>query len=426
MQEIFYNGKIYTNNEKQEIFDSMIINEGSVVYVGEKEEVLNLKTEDTKVHNLKESFVYPTLFEFKGNIFELLTDRLKNANKIKDVQNLDEINDDYENFANFDLYKKEYLKFEKELLKNGISTIATTKIGKLEFAFWKKISEEKCLTVDVVGYVDIVSAKQVMDDNCVTYRKYRNHFRLGGYYLKIDGRIQELKAWLKKPYVGSKTYYGFSEVAEEQLYYLLKEALSEKKQILFDVSGDKAIDEVLSVLEDVAEKEKINEFYRPIFYGAGIVDKKIYSKLKKFDITLIFENLDDKQNKKVKKFIGFGRRSKFQNFKNLLKNEIRFVFASNDFENFGIENLKNSIYFKESNFNVKVLKNEELLSNFTTLLYKFIYSNTSYVFFDQDKKETLETQKQANFIIAENSILDYLKEENSFVKNVFVEGEKKY
>ena len=127
MQEIFYNGKIYTNNEKQEIFDSMIINEGSVVYVGEKEEVLNLKTEDTKVHNLKESFVYPTLFEFKGNIFELLTDRLKNANKIKDVQNLDEINDDYENFANFDLYKKEYLKFEKELLKNGISTIATTK-----------------------------------------------------------------------------------------------------------------------------------------------------------------------------------------------------------------------------------------------------------------------------------------------------------
>ena len=278
MQEIYHNAKIYTNNEKQEISEAMMINDGSVVYVGDSEEVLKLKTDDTKSHNIKGNFIYPTFFDFKDNIFELLSERLKNAKKIKDVQNLDEINEDYENFANFELYKKEYLKFEKELIEKGVTTIATTKVGKLEFAFWKKISEEKCLSVDVVGYVDIISAKQVMDDNCVTYRNYRNHFRLGGYYLKIDGRIQELKAWLKKSYAGSKTYFGFSEISEEQLYYLVKEALGERKQIFYDVSGDKAIDEVLKVLEDVSEKEKITEFYRPIFYGAGIVDKKIYSK----------------------------------------------------------------------------------------------------------------------------------------------------
>ena len=143
MQEIYYNGNIYTNNEKQEISNAMMINEGSVVYVGDSEEILNLKTDDTKVYNLKEKYIYPAFFDFKDNIFELLTERLKNAKKIKDVQNFNEINDDYENFANFELYKKEYLKFEKELLKKGVSTIATTKVGKLEFAFWKKISEEK-------------------------------------------------------------------------------------------------------------------------------------------------------------------------------------------------------------------------------------------------------------------------------------------
>lgn len=426
MQEIYYSGNIYTNNEKQEISKAMMVNDGSFVFVGDSEDVLKLKTDDTKVHNLKEKFVYPTFFDFKGSIFELITDRLKNAKKIKDIQNSDEINEDYENFANFDAYKKEYLKFEKELIEKGVSTIATTKVGKLEFAFWKKISEEKCLSIDVVGYVDIIYAKQVMDDNCVTYRNYRNHFRLGGYYLKIDGRIQELKAWLKKPYGGSKTYCGFSEVSEEQLYYLVKEALGERKQILYDVSGDKAIDEVLNVLKDVSEKEKITEFYRPMFYGAGIVDKKIYSKLKKFDITLIFENLDKKQTKKVNRFIGFARKNKFQNIKSLIDNNIRFIFASGGYEYFGIENFKNSVFFKNCNFVSKVLKSEENIKNFTILLNKLIYSNPAYVFFDQDKKETLETQKKANFIISENSIFEYLKEEKDFIKNVYIECEKKY
>ena len=47
MQEIFYNGKVFTNNEKFEIVDAMIINDGSVVYSASNEEVLNLKTEET-------------------------------------------------------------------------------------------------------------------------------------------------------------------------------------------------------------------------------------------------------------------------------------------------------------------------------------------------------------------------------------------
>ena len=139
MQEIFYNGKIVTNNENQDISNAMIINDGSVVYVGDEEEVLNLKTDDTRVENLKEKFVYPTMFCFKDDLFESITNKLKNANKIKEEQNPEEINEDYENFANYELYKKEYLKLEKEFIKQGVSTIILTKIGKVEFAFLKNM-----------------------------------------------------------------------------------------------------------------------------------------------------------------------------------------------------------------------------------------------------------------------------------------------
>ncbi len=426
MQNIFYNGKVVTNNENQDVCNAMIENEGSIVYVGENEEVLNLKTEDTKLVNLKEKYVYPTMFCFKDDLFESISNKLKNAKKIKNIQTSEEIDENYENFANYEVYKKEYLRLEKEFIKQGISTIILTKIGKVEFAFLKQISEEKCLTVDIVAYVDIVSSKQVMDDNCVTYRKYRNHLRLGGYYLKIDGKLQELKALLKQHYLGSKTFFGFQETSNEQLYYLIKEALGEKKQILFDVSGDKAVQNVLDVLEDVSEKEKINEFFRPIFYNAGLIEKKIYPLLKKYDITLVFENLDKADIKKVERFIGVSRNKEFQNFKELLKNEIKFLIKLSEFSELELNNFKSSPFFKKCKYSLKMLKNDKFVKDFTILLHNLIYLNFAYICFDHDKKATLETQKQANFIVSEISILDAIQSDEMFVKNVYIEGEKKY
>ncbi len=425
MQEIFFGGNILTFNENQNRGNAMIINDGSVVYVGEKDDVLNLKTDETSLTDLKGKFVYPTLFEIKDNLFETLTNNLKNAKKIKDIQNLDEINEDYENFAHFEEYQYEYLKYEKRLIQNGVSTLILPRIGKLEFAFFKQISEAKKLNIDIVSYVDLVTDKDVMDNNCVTYRKYRNHFRLGGYYLKIDGKIDELKAWLIGHYKGSKTYHGFSEISGEGLYYLLKMALEEKKQLLLDVSGDKAIKEVLTVFEELSQKDNITDFHRPIFYGAAIVDKKIYPQLKKFDITLAFECFDDRVLKKINRGIGLSRKLKFQNFENLIKNQIRFVYYLNDFRYLGLDIYKNSSFFQKCKFNLKMLKNNKSFNNFTFLIQNIIYSNFAYICFDQDKKASLETQKQANFIISNDSLFEMFFEKDSIIKNTYIEGEKK-
>ena len=298
MQEIFYNGNIVTNGGEKEVVEAMIVNEGSVFFAGQKDEVLNLKTDDTIVHDLKKEYIYPCLFDLKTNIFNQIDKKLKNAKKIKKIQVSADIDENYENFANFEDYKKEYLILEKQYIKNGISTIVEKNIDKLQFAFWKKMAEEKLLTLDVVCYVDIMDSKQVMDDNCVTYRKYKNHVRLGGYYLKVDGRVQDLRAWLSKPYAGTKSHCGSGELCGEQLYFLIKTALEERKQMFFEVNGDKAVNEVLTVLKEVEEKDKIKEFYRPIFYGAAVLKKKFYEDFKHFDITILFEEFDKQMDKK--------------------------------------------------------------------------------------------------------------------------------
>lgn len=406
MQKIYYNGNIITNNENHETLSSMLINEGSVVFVGEKDEVLNLKNEETKLIDLKGNYVYPTLFAMKVNVFKTIDDKIKNANKGKNFQISADINENYDNFANFDNYKKEYLKLEKKYIEQGIATISEFDIDKKEFAFWKKMSEEKSLKLDVVAYVDLFDSKQVMDDNCVTYRKYKNHFRLGGYYLKVDGKIQELKAWLTKPYSGTKSHCGIGNIYGEQLYFLLKTALEEKKQIIFETHGDKSMQEVLTVLEELESKDNITNFYRPVFYSSGFIPEKFYSKLKHFDAMLLIENLDSDNQKIIKKFLGLFRKACFYRFDKLIKNDIRFILRNDEFLDNYLNNTINMYKNQKRIFNLKMLKNDKNNQNYTNLIQKIIYNNSAFICFDTDTKGGIENQKQSKFFICDKNIFD--------------------
>ncbi len=424
MQEIFYNGNIVTNNENNEMCEAMLVNDGSVVFVGGNDEVLELKNKDTKTNDLNGKFVYPTLFDFNANVFDKIDNKIKNANHDKKFQNSSEIGENYDNFQDFEIYKNEYLELEKEYVRNGITTIIETKIDKREFAFWKKMSEDKLLKIDVLAYVDLVHSKQVMDDNCVTYRKYRNHFRLGGYYLRIDGKVHELKAWLKKSYTGTKSHYGSSEFYGEQLNFLIKTALDEKKQVLFDVNGDKAIEEVLTVFEEIENKDKVTSFFRPIFFGASIVRKNIYSKLKHFDVTLLFENYDLRTNSYIKKYIGIFRQKYFHNYKDLIKSDIRFFCINRSYD---IQNLDSAIIDlknKKRKLYSKMLKNNDFRLKYLKLLQKLIFINPSYVCFDQETKGSIETQKQASFMILNSDFFSENFTSAGSIDSVFVNGEK--
>ena len=428
MQEIFYNGNIFTNNEKKETAQAMLINDGAVVFVGQNEEILQMKTDDTKVNDLKNRFVYPNLFCLKANVFQMIDDKIKSANKKPIIQIIEEDDENYEKFDNFDKYKDEYKKIEKQLIKKGVSTIVELGIEKKEFCFWKMMSDKNLLEIDVVGYIDLVLAKKVMDNNCVTYRKYKNRFRVGGYYLKIDGKVHELKAWFNKSYSGTKSHFGISEQSGEQLYFLVKTALDERKQIVFETNGDKAIEEVLLTLEEVEKKDKIENFYRPVLFGVNVVHKKLYDRIKHFDITLCFEIFDEQIQKSTKKFIGFFRRKHFHNYKKLIKSGVKLtmVDAHNKLQDLSM--LASELVYKKRKTDIHNSKNHVFISDFTNIFANIFYCNPALSCFDQDTKATIETQKQANFFVLDKPILNSIFD-NDFekhVKSVYISGEKKY
>ena len=206
MQKIFYNARFLTMNDKLKNAEAMLVNDDAIVFIGEKEEVLQLKTDETKLIDLNEKIVMPTFFDVCSEVYLEMEKRIKTANNDKFIEKTADNDENYEKFDNFKTYKQEFLNIQNELLKLGITTIQERISSKEEFVFWKKISEDGALKIDVIGYIDFVKNKQIMDDNCRSYRKYKNHFRLGGYHISLDGLLLNRKACLSKKYPKEKNY----------------------------------------------------------------------------------------------------------------------------------------------------------------------------------------------------------------------------
>ena len=415
MQTIFYNARIMTMNKKEPEAEAMLVNDGSLVFVGKNDEVLNLKQDDTMLIDLKNKFVIPTFFDNNIQVYEMIEDVLKNAKKLKNIEIFDEKDENYENFANFEIYKKEFLKLQEEFLKHGITTIQELNITPAEFVFWKKMADEKLLKIDIVGYVDMISSKKIMDDNCRSYRKYKNHFRLGGYSLALDGDVFEKKAWLLKPYKKEHGYCGYAECFEEQLYFLLKTALEEKKQLVVRANGDRAITQFLEVFEDVVKKEKVEDKYKPVILNAGLISKKNIFKMKELEIVPSFQIEDVVENEKqLKQTLGLLRAKKYQPYKLTKSLDIKFLVQTkskeirNVFDILTMLTTSSALHKKESVLTVEEAWNSLLLVAADKV-------------FDSEQKGSLESGKNADFLVVD---FDGTNFANAKIKDVYLKGEK--
>ena len=415
MQTIFYNARIMTLNKKEPSAEAMLVNDGSIVFVGEKDEVLNLKQDDTVLVDLENKIVMPSFFDVNCQVYDLIEERLKTAKKFKYLEMYDEKDENFENFANFEVYKEEFLKIQEELLSLGITTIQEMNIAQAEFIFWKKMVDTKLLKIDVIGYVDMLTAKVVMDNNCISYRKYKNGFRLGGYSLKLDGDLIKKRAWLKKPYKREGKYLGYAEIFDEQLTYLIKTALEEKKQIVVDASGDRAVEQFLTVFEDVVNREKIEDKFRPVILNSQMLSKKNIEKMKELEIVPSFQVEDVVKNEKqLICAVGKNRAKKCQPYNLMKKHNVDFLIQSGSLVHFDFfENLKMLMTKSKLHKKASILTVQEALDS--------MIITASNKAFDGEQKGTFETGKTADFLVVDSvgELFDDAK-----IISVYKQGEK--
>ncbi|WP_029273326.1 amidohydrolase [Flavobacterium sp. KJJ] len=120
---------------------------------------------------------------------------------------------------------------------------------------WKKLANESKLIIDVAAYPDIQTQMAYMKENGVQ-KEYKNHFRIAGVKISLDGSPQGKTAWLTKPYVKPppgkpNTYLGYPAFPKESdAIALVDSAYANNWQILAHCNGDAAIDEYIKAIRN--------------------------------------------------------------------------------------------------------------------------------------------------------------------------------
>ncbi|EDY38568.1 amidohydrolase 3 [Cyanobium sp. PCC 7001] len=138
-----------------------------------------------------------------------------------------------------------YLSFGFTTAQEGRSTLGINNT-------WEELAKKDALTIDVVAYPDIVGADRSMASPFVG-RTYKQHFRIGGVKLNLDGSPQGKTAWLTKPYFkappGQKPdYLGYPTFSDTEAAAYVEKAFANNWQIMAHVNGDAAVDQFIQAV----------------------------------------------------------------------------------------------------------------------------------------------------------------------------------
>ncbi|MBL7472866.1 amidohydrolase [Robertkochia sediminum] len=141
--------------------------------------------------------------------------------------------------------------------------------------------------IDVVSYVDYMFP-QYFDSEWYG-NDYKNHYRIGGVKLTLDGSPQGRTAWRHEPYIlppdgQKKGYSGYPAIPEDSVVQgIVNKAFENDWQLLAHTNGDAAADQLLRVLAEAGEQYG-NEDRRTVLIHGQLLRMDQLDSLKKYDV----------------------------------------------------------------------------------------------------------------------------------------------
>ena len=114
------------------------------------------------------------------------------------------------------------------------------------------------LKIDVVSYPLLATVGEAtFMRNPYNARTPRNHFRIGGVKIILDGSPEAKTAWLTKPYFKPPAgqpadYRGYAAMSDGQATDAVARAFRQGWQVLAHVNGDAAIDQFLKAVTEAS------------------------------------------------------------------------------------------------------------------------------------------------------------------------------
>ncbi len=167
----------------------------------------------------------------------------------------------------------------------GITTAQDGMLTGMLADIYACLCAEKKLWLDVVGYTGMAEKKLVLKKLEKYTEGYRDHFRLGGYKIFLDGSPQARTAWMRQPYEGAEDgYRGYGVMDDQAVRQSIEEALSEGKQILAHCNGDAAAEQYLKAFGAVLGADTAPKDIRPVMIHAQLLGRDQMESMKQLSM----------------------------------------------------------------------------------------------------------------------------------------------
>lgn len=133
-----------------------------------------------------------------------------------------------------------YVSVQNKYASYGITTIQEGMLVSQLVPLYQMLTQNDLLKLDVVGYADAGDAAALLSVLADHRRIYKNHFKLGGLKIFLDGSPQGRTAWMREPYRDSPNYSGYNTLTDEQVTDFVRLAARENLQLLAHCNGDAA------------------------------------------------------------------------------------------------------------------------------------------------------------------------------------------
>ena len=319
--------------------------------------------------------------------------------------------------------KGAYLKAQKKYFSNGISTVQDGYFTREMIPIYKALMGSGAFIADTVIYSEVSSFNDVKNELSLTAGEYKNHIKLGGMKIFLDGSPQIKTAWMREPYEGETEFRGSGTMSNSDVKEAMILAAQNKVQLLAHCNGDAAAEQFLRCAEAVAKVYPIIKELRFVIIHAQFLPVEYMQRLKALGIIPSFfishiYNFGDIHIKNT----GYLRASSISPAGSALKNGLVFTFHQDSpvLEPDVIEGVKNAV-IRKTKGGVLLGENEKI--SFENAL-EAITSNAAFQYFEEKEKGKIAPRKRADFAVISSDALS--SPESAEVKMLFIGSELVY
>ena len=126
-------------------------------------------------------------------------------------------------------------------------------------AFLEEVAKQELLKIDIVSYIDYSIADSLLRTEWYS-PSYKNHYRIGGMKITLDGSPQGRTAWRTQPYLlppdgAEPGYKGYPAIPNDlDVIDIYEVAYKNQWQILTHANGDAAMDQMIRTMSEVQQK----------------------------------------------------------------------------------------------------------------------------------------------------------------------------